>query len=99
MAIYENVDWIVVTEEITAGSTKTTYVWVATALRPNNDSLATLKTQPIWQINKYVQTTSWGTVSTNEFQPATETEVGNGFYVRTTDPIFIRDNRATLQYL
>lgn len=99
MAIYENVDWIVVTEEITAGSTKTTYVWVATALRPNNDSLATLKTQPIWKINKFVETTSGGTVSTDEFQTAIETTIGNWFFTRTSDPIFVWNNRASLTYL
>lgn len=99
MALYENKDWLVVVEEIASGWVKTTYIWVGIAEFPNNQTLAQLKALPIWKINKFVETTSGGTVSTDEFQTAIETTIGNWFFTRTSDPIFVWNNRASLTYL
>lgn len=97
MAIYTNTEGIVVTEEITAWSVKTTYVWFSIDSWSNTRSLATLKTLPIWQITKYIETTSGGTKTTDMYQ-ATKSQY-TGINVRTNEPLFIWNDRATLTYL
>jgi len=98
MAVVNNREGILVTEEVTVGWVVTTYVWIANDTNPNITDLVDLKWEAIWKINMFVKTTAGWVITTDEFQPCIETVLGNGLFERSTDPIFTWDDRATLTY-
>lgn len=99
MDLPKNQEGLVVVEEITSGWVKTTYVWTSIDKSPNDDWLTAMKAQAIWNIVKYVETTSGGTKTTDMFQACEEFPTGSGKYYRSSEFIFVRDSRASLTYL
>ncbi len=99
MDLPKNTESLVITEKITSGWVETTYIGTAIDKSPNNDSLTTLKADAIWSITKFVKTTSGGTESVEQFQACEEFPAASGNYYRSSEFVFVRNDRASLTYL
>lgn len=81
---------VTLTTEISDGWTITTYV--GTAKLPTGIALSSAVAMPIWQVTKYVETTTEGTSETMQYRPIDD----DGDI--TMDYLFIRNNRTSLDY-
>lgn len=80
---------VTVTDEVTDGAVKTTYVGKAKI--PSGKTIADWSALPKRQVTKYVETTAGDVITTLQYWA----EATNGV---SMDYEFIRDNRASLTY-
>ena len=80
-----------IVDESTDWAIKTTFIWVCYG--GDWSSLSLLKWQTIWQIKKYIETTSGSDVDTDEYYA-----IDNNTWKITDDYIFEWDERLNYSY-